>query len=345
MTTYAFETITPEQALAISDTDFLTFAGGPASRVSVHYQPDLARISVTFDGRTVVFGDQVAGLSLRGALDMGDGSRLIIGNDSRQLVGGFGGSDALFGGGGADTLHGGQGDDLLQGNAGDDRLFGDGGSNTIYGGQGDDYISVAEDGETRGSWAHGNKGDDTVVGANGNDTLYGGQGNDSVAGGFGDDLLFGDLGDDTIATGGGHDTVQGGDGRDLIIVSGEGRSVLFGGAGADRFEIISTGRMPARDQICEIRDWEHGDTLRFAQVGIFHQGAGGFTPIQAPSYEWALDQANAHFKSGARVVAAQVGNDVFVFAETDDDVADGADAAVLLVGRTLADIDASNIAA
>lgn len=52
---------------------------------------------------------------------------------------------------------------------------------------------------------------------------------------------------------------------------------------------------------------------------------------------------NEHIIStGAQYVAAQVGDDVWVFADTNGDSSDGADVELLLVGRTLADISLLN---
>ena len=62
----------------------------------------------------------------------------------------------------------------------------------------------------------------------------------------------------------------------------------------------------------------------------------------ADSYAQALSIANEHISaSGAIYVAAQVGGDVYVFADTGDPQ-DGADVSILLTGRTLADIGLTN---
>jgi hypothetical protein len=96
----------------------------------------------------------------------------------------------------------------------------------------------------------------------------------------------------------------------------------------------------------EIQDWEARDTLHFPEVTIF---ASSILPLSysefvADSYEQALSIANEHIAAGgAKWVAAQVGQHVFVFADLGDP-ADGADVSVLLVGRTLADISLSNFA-
>lgn len=383
MTIYAFETITAEQALNIQTGDYLTFAGGPASQVSVVYSPaDLplpARIDVSFGGRTVTFGPELADLSQRGALEMGDHSRLFIGDDGRDAFTGLAGGDAAYGAGGDDQMRGGDGDDFLHGNQGDDTLYGDAGSNTLYGGKGDDVINVASYGETKGSWAHGNQGNDEIIGGAGDDVLYGGQGDDFLAGKEGDDVLNGDLGDDEIFTGQGDDLASGGAGNDtlsnsdgsdallggagddLIVTYGRGhtladggagadtlvsastgQSILYGGAGRDRFEFA--GHSPpteGRDDV--IADWGSDDQLHFAQVSIYSILPRSYSEFAADDYGQALSIADEHIAfAGAHYVAAQVGGDVIVFADTNGDPSDGADTAVVLLGRTLADISLSN---
>lgn len=377
MTAYAFETITAEQALDIRTGDYLTFAGGPASQVSVAYGAD--RIEVSFAGRSVVFGPELAGLSLRGALTLADGSRLTIGDDDRQSMGGTLGHDGLYGGGGDDVVHGLAGDDLVHGNSGNDTLYGDAGANTLYGGQGNDVINASGFGETRGSWAHGNKGDDQLIGGAGADTLLGGQGDDLIAGKDGDDYLSGDLGhdeihagagddivlggagDDTLNSSDGSDILKGGDGNDQIVVYGRGHaladggagndtivsaspqdSLLYGGAGADRFEFVSNtpiGRLTSD----AIGDWEARDSLHFAQVSIYSVLPRQYSEFVADNFDQAYAIANQHIMfTGAQYVAAQADGDVYVFANTDGDSSNGADVMVILVGRSLDDIGLTN---
>jgi Ca2+-binding RTX toxin-like protein len=383
VTTYAFETITAEQALNIQSGDYLTFARGPASQVAVVYSPEVlplpSRIEVTFEGRTVVFGPELAELSQRGALDMGDHSRLRIGDEGREVLTGFDTSDGLYGGTGDDILYGEAGNDLLQGNAGNDTLNGGTGANTLYGGRGDDVINASSYGETRGSWAHGNQGDDEVIGGAGNDTLYGGQGNDFIGGKEGDDYLSGDLGDDEIHAGAGDDTASGGagndhiysnngsdlllggDGDDMLVVYGRGQTlvhggdgndtlvsaspdqtVLYGGAGRDQFEFASNTR-PGEGFDDLIADWSSEDHFNFAQVSIYSILPRQYSEFVARDYDDAYTTANQHIMfTGAHYVAAQVGDDVIVFADTNGDSSDGADIAVMLVGKTLADIAYTN---
>lgn len=385
MTTYAFETITADEALNIQVGDYLTFAHGPASHVSVAFSPaELplpARIEVTFDGRTVVFGTELAELSQRGALEMADGSRLLIGDDERDVLAGGAGADGLYGGGGNDILYGGDGADLLHGNTGDDTLNGGSGANVLYGGRGDDLINASAFRATEGTWAHGNQGDDEVIGGDGNDTLYGGQGDDFIGGkdgndlisgdlgndeifaGDGDDLVIGGFGDDTLNGGYGSDFLSGGDGNDQIIIYGPGQSLadggagddyilsagsglsaLIGGEGRDVFEFIG-GPRPDEGVADLIADWNGADDMiGFGQVSIYATIlARGYSEFVADDYEGALAIANQHIAlAGVHYVAAQIDGDVVVFADTDDNPANGADISILLVGKTLDDISLGN---
>lgn len=347
MTAYNFATITADQALAIQVGDYLTLDGGPAARAVVRYLPADAgqpeRIELTFGERTVVFGQNLAALTLRGALDVTDGSRLMIGDDDRQSTGGTSGHDALYGGAGHDVVHALAGDDRIQGNAGNDTLYGEGGADTISGGQGDDYIELGAPGEARGGWVHGNKGDDHIEGGLGADTLLGGHGDDVIHGNGGADYISGDLGNDVLQSGPGTAgaTLSGGVGADTLIDASTGSDVLYGGEGHDLFE-FQANRPPAAGVDAEIRDWETGDALRFLpQVQTF-AASFAYKELVAADYASALDLANQAITAGtASHVAVQVGADVYVFADTGSP-GDGADAAILLVGRSLTDIGAAN---
>lgn len=394
MPAYAFDTITAEQALALQAGDTLTFNGGPGRTVSVTYQsydplalsPELPRIFITYEGRTVAFSTNLTQLSSVGALVMTDGSKLYIGDTSGERITFGAGDDGMYAGPGDDTMNGSEGRDLIQGNGGDDVLIGGLGADSLYGGQGDDIIYASRntggvDGEA-GDWANGNLGDDQIAGGSGHDTLLGGQGNDFIGGGEGSDWISGDLGDDDLIGGLGNDTLNGGAGADqlqsgfgadslnggdgedtlisqgpdastlsggagsdLIVSGGAGRDVVFGGEGRDRFEFVAK-TAPSVGLEAEIRDWESGDTLAFAGVSILSTTSSilplSYSEFVAQSYAEALSIANEHISAtGAVYVAAQVGADVYVFADTGDP-ADGADVAIVLVGRTLADISLSN---
>ncbi|WP_395674468.1 calcium-binding protein [Phenylobacterium sp.] len=384
MATYAFETITAEQALNIQPTDIVTFAGGPANRASVVYQSydpaaltaEVPSILVTIGGRTVKFDTNLVRVSDAGGLQFADGSVLVVGDTGDERASGGDGHDGLYGGPAADTVAGGKGDDLLQGNAGDDALDAGSGTNTVYGGKGDDEIVAARDTDRTGSFAHGNQGNDDIVGGGGADTLLGGQGDDFLGGGDGDDYLSGDLGadelhggdgadtliggegDDTIQSGGGADRVlagagddqvaifygggaivDGGAGNDTITSASVGKDVLSGGEGRDLFVFVAKND-PAQGQDDVILDWNAvDDRIQFDQVSIYTILPRSYSEFVATDYAEATRIAQEHIMfTGAQYVAAQVGADVVIFADTNADSSDGADISLVLAGRTLADI-------
>ena len=154
--------------------------------------------------------------------------------------------------------------------------------------------------------------------------LSGGEGQDSIIGSGGVDTLAGDAGNDTI------------DGLG-------GRDVVTGGAGADRFEVRNLTRdgdgAPA-DPI-SILDWEADDRLHFAFPGFTFGSALNYREITATSYSAAYEAARAAAPTqGSQYVAVQVGADVVVFGFSD---ASGDPGAVILTGRSLADISFGNM--
>lgn len=235
MATYAFETITAEQALAIAASDTLTLAGGPARLATVLYAADNATITLVFGERSVVFGPALTAVSLGGRLTLADGSRLFIGDSQANtfaLAADSTTHDAAYAGAGDDSIDTGGGDDLLQGNMGTDTLSGGAGADAIYGGQDNDRILTG----AGANFAQGNKGDDAVLGGAGRDTLLGGQGADTIDGDAGaSDFLNGNLGDDVITVRGGGD-VFGEDGADTITTADSANvsTLISAGAGNDR---------------------------------------------------------------------------------------------------------------
>jgi len=169
---------------------------------------------------------------------------------------------------------------------------------------------------------------ETLTGTDGADRLRGGDGDDSISGLGGDDRLEGDKGNDTI---------DGGDGNDLIR-GGHGADVLTGGAGNDTF-VIDSGAKTAAD-IDHITDFTTGaDRLVFDDAPA--ATTAGFATDTAADFNTALADANAKMAAGADFVAVQVGADVVVFA---DEVGEHhVESAVLLVGKTLADIASTDI--
>jgi Ca2+-binding RTX toxin-like protein len=238
MTVYAFETITSDQALALTTADTVTFTKDDAVTVAVVFSAP-NQILLSTPTRDVIFNAQIAPLAQAGGLIFADGSHLYIGGsapDTYRPSRDDAHNIAFYGGAGDDrTTFGGAGHALIQGNGGDDILVGDAGNTTIYGGKGDDELSVS--GSKAVNFVQGNLGDDTVLGGDRTDILLGGQGNDSVAGGAGADYLDGNLGDDQITLRGDQDQAFGEGGSDSIasLTSSldSARHSMHGGAGDD----------------------------------------------------------------------------------------------------------------
>lgn len=337
---------------------------------TVVFSTDLVQVSrlgglVMGDGSRLYIGDigdeRVTGSAGDDGLYGGPGADTLSGGDGRDLVQGNQGDDHLVGGAGRDTIYGGAGNDTIvtnredhtlvdeqgdwaHGNLGDDEIIGGAGGDTLLGGQGDDFIGGADGSD----YLSGDLGDDELHGGMGSDTLLGGAGNDILQGGFGLDVLSGGDGDDRLFAQGPEIAVLAGDaGNDTLTAAGIDKEVLLGGSGRDRFEIVAK-TAPATRVDAEIQDWEAHDTLHFPEVSIFTAQPAilptSYSEFVADSYEQALAIANEHISAaGAKYVAAQVGQNVFVFADLGDP-ADGADVSVLLVGRTLADIGLGNFA-
>ncbi|MGZ8363438.1 MAG: calcium-binding protein [Caulobacteraceae bacterium] len=178
-----------------------------------------------------------------GALNLGDGTRLISIEDGQIWLGT--GNDrvryqdfdamTMLGGDGADTLLGGAGDDYMEGGTGDDSMvggFGVDSANFYFAAVGctvdlrisaaqntglgmdviksiENVVATQHDDSVRLSNASGFAG-----GLNGNDTLVGGNGNDSLTGGYNATSA---PDDDRLTGGGGQDTLTGGAGGDRFI--------------------------------------------------------------------------------------------------------------------------------
>ena len=173
-------------------------------------------------------------------------------------------------------------------------------------------------------------GDDSIVGDSASNTIHGFSGSDTIQGLGGTALLFGDDGDDSLTGGAGADH----------LVGGAGVDILAGGAGANVFETMP-GDSPSSqasghpERLDHITDWTSSDFLQF--TGGPAMTANGYVEITASTFDQALSIAIGDTLTNIAFVAAQVGSDVIVFDEQ------GPIEAVVLVGRTLADISQANV--
>lgn len=309
----------------------------------------------------------------------GAGADTISGGDGVDSLSGGEGNNRIEGGGGDESLTGRSGADTLVGGDGADSLDGGGGENRLEGGVGNDLLTARF--YSQAHVLDGGEGNDTLNGGTGADTLSGGEGNDVLVefGGTGNRLDAGG-GDDRLAivAGGGMifcgdgadtldainagaqsvsggagadslrgsreaDTIDGGDGDDVIDV-GAGADVISGGAGADRFQFLLSGRSEQFNGLVTVTDWSSQDRfeMAFSKAGP----APRYAERTAQDFATALTeakQASAALGAGVAVVAVQVGADVIVFSGSSDGVSSSAGGVFRLAGRSLDDIDSSNL--
>jgi len=250
-----------------------------------------------------------------------------------------GGNDFLNGNLGNDIIFAGEGNDTILGEDGDDFLQDGGGSNTITGGNGNDTV-IARD-------------NNTIDGGAGNDVVGMDPGRFVIQLGDGDDLcvpldpaatgmatIDGGAGNDEITTTAGADSIIGGIGTDTL--DGEaGADTVAGGAESDQFQFFQSAVPAAATGLDRITDWAAEDRLFFADGSNVPVGAGtsgNYVESTQADYATALTFANGQIAAGTvNYVAVQVGADVVVFADSAGNNGT-ADSAVMLVGRSLADI-------
>jgi Ca2+-binding RTX toxin-like protein len=301
-----WDSLTATQVANLSASDTLFFATGAASEMAVTYNP-----FTTTAGPTIT----LSGLGHSYTFDDADNAGAIRGlttnfiSDGSILYVGTTGADNVVATGGSDALFGGEGSDSLFGAAGDDH---------VDGGAGDDLILVSGTGIQTGG-----DGADTVDASAASGAVH------WLDGGRGDDSLLGSAGADTIVGDGGSDTLAGGAGRDILF---------GGGGGVDQFNFAHGDTTPTNGQWDVISDWAAGDKLHFAGPAVSEANYVEVTTADAVS---AVQTATTEIGANTHdVVAVQVGADVLVFVDSagDNTVGD----AVVLVGKSLADIDSSN---
>lgn len=257
------------------------------------------------------------------------GNDRLIGGDGQDNLFGGGDNDTLEGGTGNDRLFGDEGDDLLLGDSHEDRLFGGTGNDTLDGGAGFDRLE-GEDGDdlllggAQADNLFGGQGADTLEGGDGLDRLFGGADDDLARGGPGDDGLFGEAGNDTLEGGDGLDRLFGGTGDDRLY-GGEGADSLFGGAGFDRLDGGAGNDLLQGDF--------NADTFVFADG----HGIDTITDFDALNPFEKLDFTGlSTIRSLDDVLAASSGEGA------DIRIGTGPADALILIGVSLADLDASD---
>lgn len=160
-----------------------------------------------------------------------------------------------------------------------------------------------------------------------------GKNDQTIAGADADETLQGGLGDDSLSGGGGNDTLTGGEANDTLS-GGLGGDELSGGGGADTF--VAEHTADTVDGLDRVTDFTAADDqLQF--TGGPAATDANFATATAADFDAAVLAAQDAVTNGAAYVAVEVGGDVLVFADTDGDPTT-LDAALVLVGKTLADV-------
>lgn len=249
-------------------------------------------------------------MSLSGTL----GNDNFTGSADPEIYFALEGDDTASGGGGDDQVNGGSGDDILAGGDGNDLLVGETGDDLLHGGGADDQLYAGSQGTSAESDA-GTTND--LYGEDGDDVLVADEGRDLLDGGAGADILSSR--EDDTATGG--DTLLGGDGDDaldfngdLLVDGGAGddrfyfgeiASIVTGGIGADRFDLIRTDSygnfaLGGFHLITDFNEAE-GDRFNFGLPGHYQQ------PL---IFRGALDNPVFSLQAGQSFSSSDYGSDL-----------------------------------
>ena len=173
--------------------------------------------------------------------------------ESNDTVSLGGGNDSFTTGNGYDTVYGGSGADTIRDYPGSSS------GSTIYGESGDDSLDVIFSGASK---LYGGDGFDTVSGGFGDDTILGGNNNDTLEGRNGNDRLYGEASNDWIKGDSGNDILSGGIGDDTLTGSvsiARDRDTMFGGEGADTFDLGDSYRFNTDSDLAIIEDFKSGE--------------------------------------------------------------------------------------
>lgn len=243
----------------------------------------------------------------------GEGNDTVIGGPGRDFAQGDEGNDSIEGGAYDDILSGGPGNDTLDGGAGDDWLRPGAGADLLDGGDGQrdllDYLleSLAVTIDLATGDASGAAARDVFSGI---ERVRGGAGNDTLTGDAQANVLQGSSGADLLAGAGGNDVLSGGLGADTLL-GGLGVDQLWGGTSGDVFRFATLSESGAggqpRDRIVDFTRGEP-DRIDLSLIDADATLAGN----QAFVFNGA-----AAFTAAGQVRTQLIGNNTFVFANTD----------------------------
>lgn len=223
-----------------------------------------------------VGGTPIASLSLNGG----------AGNDFIRTGAG---NDSLSGNSGSVTLIGGRGIDDLRGGGGDDFIFFDASDAVIRGGAGRDATFVTSPQAGTAAQAVNINVTNSQV-----EIVVGEAGNDTITAGISTDAQF----------------LAGGDGADVIRLrygAGEGARVVWGGAGADRFEFVFPGGDPNQTMTTPagilVVNVTGLTALNFASLTLGMLGLGGIDLSKPAAIVLNPDGSDRFFVNGVRINA------------------------------------------
>jgi hypothetical protein len=151
------------------------------------------------------------------------------------------------------------------------------------------------------------QGNESMVGTEGDDILLASYLGNSMSGGGGNDTLYGNTGDNVL---------DGGDGNDMLV-AGSGTTTMTGGAGNDTFAFSSQSASNGDS----ITDFSAGDKLDFSAI------SGDLVAAGEQGLSFGGTTATAH-----GVWYAEVGNDTYVYVDTDGN-SSTAELAIKLLGQ------------
>ena len=168
----------------------------------------------------------------------------------------------------------------------------------------------------------------TATGAGKAMTIKGGSGDDTITGTAHGDILFGGAGDDKLIGGAGADTMTGGEGKDVFTIS---TAAITGNTDIAKIDTVT-------DFVTKV------DALTFGEAA---GSALNYSEAKAAvaDFDAALTAAKAVLTSTVLYSVQQVGDDSYVFFDSDGNTDAGVEGVVKLAGVDLAHIDYSDIVA